>query len=123
MTALMTELMDDEMHEAYGAMMHRGRVEQAQSAQPSTNYTPSPLPNYHGHIPTFRPGTPRLIVELRNARIERNISRKVVAFNAGLHIAHLGLLETGHRSPSFATAVAWANALGYELALRRLEDK
>jgi DNA-binding XRE family transcriptional regulator len=106
--------LEDEMHEAYGAMIHRGRVESEQ-ALPEPKL--EPLPNRTGHVPKFKPGTPRLFIELRNARIKNKIPRKIVAHNAGIHHAHLGMLETGQCSPSLATTIAWANALGYELVV------
>jgi DNA-binding XRE family transcriptional regulator len=87
------------------------------SANQTTEPPLEPLPTRGGHIPKFRPGTPRLFTELRNARIRNKISRKTVAFNAGIHPAHLGMLETGQHSPSLATTIAWANALGYELVV------
>jgi ribosome-binding protein aMBF1 (putative translation factor) len=112
------EMFDDEMHEAYGAMMHRGKVEQAQSA------LPLPVPKKRpGKPPHPRPGTPALFRELREERVRRGLPQKVMAHELGVCENYLGKLELGINNPSFERVEKWVKALGYELVLRRLEGR
>jgi transcriptional regulator with XRE-family HTH domain len=49
-------------------------------------------------------------------RMERGLSRAVLAEQSGLHQTYIGLLERGKRSPNLDTAQAIARALGVPLS-------
>lgn len=59
-----------------------------------------------------------IIKQLRKIRREREISQQDLAATAGLAQNHISYLETGRVKPTLPSLNQWANALGYELALK-----
>jgi hypothetical protein len=111
--------LEDEMHEAYGAMIHRGRVEsgRVESEQVESAQVESARVESLTRPATFRPNTHAIARQLRNERVRQRIPQKVVAYQTGICATHLGKLETGVGTPTFARLLRWADALGYELKL------
>lgn len=60
-----------------------------------------------------------ILDDLRSARLKRNISQEDLASQLGLQSqSGFSRLERGFHSPTLVTLSNWANALGYEVALR-----
>jgi transcriptional regulator with XRE-family HTH domain len=58
-----------------------------------------------------------IVAELREIRRSRGLSQEAVARKAGTTKAMISLWETGQSTPGLASADAYAQALGYTLAL------
>lgn len=61
---------------------------------------------------------PALIVQLRNIREQREMTRPEVAKLAGYHHMQLHGWEMGKRCPIFWKLMDWADALGFEIVLK-----
>jgi predicted transcriptional regulator len=59
-----------------------------------------------------------IIKQLRKIRRDREIAQQALAETAGLAQNHISYMESGRVKPTLNTLNQWANALGYELALR-----
>lgn len=60
-----------------------------------------------------------ILDDLRNARLEQNISQQDLVLKLGMQgQSGISALERGIRSPTLVTLSNWANALGYEISLR-----
>lgn len=64
----------------------------------------------------------KIIADLRNIRVEQNLSQEALAASIGMN-SQSGICnwEKGRRSPTLVTLTCWADALGYELTLRPKE--
>lgn len=62
-----------------------------------------------------RPGG--LIAELRRIRVDRNIGQEILCEKIGIPRNALSRWECGRMQPGLFLLRAWANSLGYELAL------
>lgn len=62
-----------------------------------------------------------LLAALRDARLARGVSLDRLGQQAGFAHDLIGKWERGARSPRLANAVAWANALGFDLRLAAVE--
>lgn len=103
--------LSDEDHEAYGAMVHRGRVEAAQEPE-------KPLPLRPGRVPAYRPMN-ALARQLREERLRQRRMQKEVAHTLGCERPELSKWETGIRGVWLDNFVAWADVLGFEVVLRK----
>lgn len=63
-----------------------------------------------------------LLTALRAARLARRESLDRVGQRAGFAHDLVAKWERGARSPRLANAVAWANALGFDLRLAALDE-
>ena len=63
-----------------------------------------------------RPGG--LLAELRRIRVEGGVSQTILSEKIGVERDQLSNWECGRRQPMVGNVQAWANALGYELALK-----
>lgn len=61
-----------------------------------------------------------IVTQLANERRTSGMSVLELADLAGYGESLFTKLECGQRSPSFAALNAWAEALGYEVSLRRI---
>ena len=60
-----------------------------------------------------------IINELRKIREEQKCSQDALSALTGINSrSYMNSLENGWRNPSLATLTKWADALGYEVALR-----
>lgn len=64
-----------------------------------------------------RPRPGGLIAQLRRVRMEKGIVQAVLAEHIGVHRSRLVAWECGNNAPTLFLLQAWANALGYKLAL------
>lgn len=58
-----------------------------------------------------------LLAELRRIRIEKGIAQGALCTKIGIEQDRLSTWECGRNQPVYGNLQAWANALGYELAL------
>ncbi len=63
-----------------------------------------------------------LLAALRAERLARGVSLDQLGQRAGFAHDLIGKWERGARSPRLANAVAWANALGFDLTLAALDE-
>lgn len=60
-----------------------------------------------------------ILDDLRNARIEQNLSQQDLVLKLGMNSqSGFSRIERGFHSPTLVTLSNWADALGYELMLR-----
>lgn len=63
-----------------------------------------------------------LLLTMKEARLQRGLSQKTVAEKAGFAISQISIWERGLTTPNLANYVAWANALGMEVAVGAVGD-
>jgi|GEM_PF-4493160 len=61
----------------------------------------------------------KIVAELRKIREEQKCSQDALSLLSGINSrSYMNSLENGWRNPTLTTLTKWADALGYELALR-----
>ena len=66
---------------------------------------------------------PGVIGELTRARVQRGLSVAVLAKTTGYDKTSIQRWEHGSVCPAFICVIDWAQALGFELCLKRPDDK
>lgn len=61
-----------------------------------------------------------LLAELRRIRVEKGIPQEALGEKIGIEQDRLSTWECGREQPVLGNVQAWANALGYEVALKEL---
>ena len=58
-------------------------------------------------------------MQVRSIRLKNNLSQRELSEASGVHFNTILNFENGKRSPSVDNFISLANAMGYELVLRR----
>lgn len=58
----------------------------------------------------------RLGKRVRELRVSAGLSQEALAFDAGIHVNHLSLLERGEANPSFLVLLSIARVLRVEMS-------